>query len=103
MPIAPEAGQFLEIFFDGAPPTLEAITSLPQRGKVSVWDPERRQPAFVIRTDEGDLQIETGDLEHPELYSINPQDALKDALEQWKRVKADEARQNKDYLEHASF
>lgn len=103
MPMPPEAGQFLEISLDGAQPTLETISSLPQGEKLWVWDPRRNQLAFVVRTASGGLQIKTGDLEHPELYGISPEDVLKDALDLWGRVKAAETEQQNKFVQNASF
>ena len=102
--MAPEVGQLSEIFLDGVAPTLDMITSLPQGKSLRVWDPEREQMALVFRDPNGRLIIQTGDLkERPEEYDIQPDDALKDALEQWKRAKVGEAKQQKDNIEQGAY
>lgn len=104
MSMAPEAGLLLEIYLDGAAPTLNMITSLPQGQRLRVWDPKREQMAFVFHDARGRLRIQTGDLEkRPEEYDIVADDALADALELWNRAKIGEARQAKDYIEQGAF
>lgn len=103
MPMAPEAGQLLEIYLDGAAPTLDMIGNLPEGANLRVWDPLRSQTAFVFRTETGGLKIRTGDLQSPEIYDIEPGDALIDAQVMWERAKKGEAKQQQDYIEQSPF
>ena len=102
MPMDPEFWQILEVSLDGIPLTLETMMSLPEGKKKWVWDPWRNQPARVIRR-EGGLKIETGDLEHPEHYSIDPEDALNDALDLQRRVRTAEGQQQNEFIKNAPF
>lgn len=104
MPMAPEAAQIVEIYLDGVAPTIDTIMLLPQGKSLRVWDPRRDQTALVFRDSEGRLRIQTGDLkESPEEYDIETKDALEDALEQWRRAKAGEAKQDREAIEFGAF
>lgn len=103
MPMASEAGQLSEIYLDGAAPTLDMIENLPEGANLRVWDPFRSQTAFVFRTETGGLKIRTGNLQSPEIFDIEPGDALIDAQEMWARSKQGEAKQQQDYIEHGAF
>ena len=103
--MAPEAGQLLEFYPNGVSPTREMIASLPRDMSLRVWDPLRKQMAFIYYDDQGILKIRTGNLlaQEPEEYGITPDDALEDALKQWRRAKRGEAQMETDLIEQRGF
>lgn len=93
-----------EIFLNGVVPTPDTITSLGPLQRLRVWDPVRNQEAFVFRTGNGALMIETGDIaQTPEQFDIRPEDALEYALTLWHQRRSVEAHQQQKFIENASF